>query len=70
MWWFPIWHPDYLRRKVAKVRAANRRNLIQLVDEGVNLAAEGLVDVPGEVLYFVNKPVLKDVMAAVERVAD
>jgi hypothetical protein len=64
-----FWHPNYLRRKVEKVRAANRRDLILLVYEGVNLGAEKLDDVPGEVLYFKNKPVLKDVMAAVERVA-
>jgi hypothetical protein len=35
----------------------------------VNLSAERLRDVPGEVLYFANKPVLKDVLAAVERAA-
>src|SRR5258708_7505852 len=64
-----FWHPDYLRRKVQKVRAAKRRDLILVVYEGVNLAAEKLRDVPGEVLYFKNKPVLKDVMAAVEAVA-
>ena len=63
------WHPEYLRRKVAKVRAAQRQDLILLVYEGVNLAKEKLQDVPGEVLYFQKKPVLKDVMAAVERVA-
>jgi predicted nuclease of restriction endonuclease-like RecB superfamily len=63
------WHPEYLRRKVAKVRAAQRSDLILLVYEGVNLAKEKLQDVPGEVLYFQNKPVLKEVMAAVERAA-
>jgi uncharacterized protein len=65
-----FWHPEYLRRKVEKVRRAGRRDLILLVYEGVNLTAEKLDDVPGEVLYFVNKPVLKQVMAAVERVAE
>jgi uncharacterized protein len=64
-----FWHPEYLRRKVAKVRAAQRRDLVLLVYEGVNLAKEKLEDVPGEVLYFQSKPVLKQVMAAVERVA-
>lgn len=65
-----FWHPEYLRRKVAKVRAAKRRNLILLVYEGVNLAQERLADVPAQVLYFKNKPVLKDVMALVEAVAE
>jgi predicted nuclease of restriction endonuclease-like RecB superfamily len=65
-----FWHPEYLRRKVAKVHAANRRNLILLVYEGVNLTADRLENVPAQVLYFKNKPVLKDVMALVEAVAE
>ena len=64
-----FWHPDYLRRKVEKVRAAQCRNLLLLVYEGVNLAADALQDVPGEVLYFKQKPVLKDVMSTVEAMA-
>lgn len=63
------WHPDYLERKVAKVRAAKRRDLILLVYEGVNLSKEKLQDAPSEVLYFKTKPVLKEVMAAVEKLA-
>jgi predicted nuclease of restriction endonuclease-like RecB superfamily len=63
------WHPDYLRRKVEKARAAGRSDLLLLVYEGVNLAPERLKDIPGEVLYFTNKPVLKEVLAAVERLA-
>jgi predicted nuclease of restriction endonuclease-like RecB superfamily len=61
-----FWHPDYLRRKVEKVRAANRPDLLLLVYEGVNLAETALQDIPSGVLYFKNKPVLKDVMAMVE----
>lgn len=64
-----FWHPEYLNRKLEKTRAANRTDLILLVYEGVNLTDDRLLQVPGEVLYFPNKPVLKDVMAAVERVA-
>jgi predicted nuclease of restriction endonuclease-like RecB superfamily len=65
-----FWHPEYLRRKVAKVHAAKHRNLILLVYEGVNLTPERLENVPAQVLYFKNKPVLKDVMALVEEVAE
>lgn len=63
------WHPAYIRRKCSKLKQAGRNDLILLVYEGVNLTEEKLKDVPGEVLYFKNRPVLKDVMAAVERVA-
>ena len=64
-----FWHPEYLRRKLEKVRQAGREDLLLLVYEGVNLSDERLVDVPGEVLHFATKPILKDVMAAVERIA-
>lgn len=64
-----FWHPEYLERKVKKVRAARRQDLILLAYEGVNLAREQLANVPAEVLYFKNKPVLKEVIAAVEKVA-
>lgn len=65
-----FWHPEYLRRKLEKVRAAGRRNLLLLVYESVNLTERALADIPAEVLYFKSKPVLKDVMAAVERIAE
>jgi uncharacterized protein len=62
-----FWHPEYLRRKLEKVRSTGRDDLILLVYEGVNLSADKLRDVPGEVLYFAGKPVIKQVLAAVER---
>ena len=65
-----FWHPEYLRRKVEKVKAAQQPNLILLVYEGVNLTPDQLEDVPSQVLYFKNKPVLKDVMALVDQVAE
>lgn len=62
-----FWHPEYLRRKLEKVRAAGREDLILLVYEGTNLTDDRLREVPGEVLYFATKPVIKEVIAAVER---
>lgn len=65
-----FWQPDYLRRKLAKVREAKRSDLILLVYESANVA-EGTFEAvsTGEVLTFSRKPVLKDVLAAVERCA-
>jgi len=37
------------------------------VYQGLNLTDDKLKDLPGEVLYFATKPVIKHVMAAVER---
>jgi predicted nuclease of restriction endonuclease-like RecB superfamily len=65
-----FWHPHYLRRKLAKVREAGRKDLILLVYESVNVAEEAFrAASPGEVLTFSRKPVLKEVLAAVERCA-
>ena len=65
-----FWHPDYLRRKLQKVRQAGRKDLILLVYKSANVA-EGAFEAAsaGEVLTFVRKPVLKDVLAAIERCA-
>lgn len=64
-----FWHPNYLRRKLEQVRAANLSNLILLVYESANIAADAFAESAGEVLLFKNKPVLKDVLTMVERVA-
>lgn len=65
-----FWHPRYLQRKLEKVRAAERRDLILLVYESANVAADEFeAAAAGEVLRFVNKPILKDVLAAAERCA-
>ncbi len=64
------WHPRYLNRKLAKVRQAGRQDLILLVYEQANVA-EGAFEqaAAGEVLTFSRKPILKEVLAAVERCA-
>jgi predicted nuclease of restriction endonuclease-like RecB superfamily len=65
-----FWHPRYLQRKLEKVQQAGRKDLILLVYESVNVA-EGAFEAAsaGEVLTFRRKPVLKEVLAAVERCA-
>lgn len=65
-----FWHPHYLRRKLEKIRLAGRTDLILLIYESANVA-EGAFEAAsaGEVLTFSRKPVLKEVLAAVERCA-
>jgi uncharacterized protein len=64
-----FWHPDYLRRKVEKVRAAQCSHLLLLVSDHLNLTDQDFEDSPSEVLFFHEKPVLKEVMATVEAIA-
>jgi predicted nuclease of restriction endonuclease-like RecB superfamily len=64
-----FWHPDYLKRKAWKLREAGRRDLIVVAYKSVNTTDATWQDVPGEVLLFTSKPVIKEVIAAVERSA-
>ncbi len=65
-----FWHPNYLERKLEKVRQAQRTDLILIVYEKVNVAEAALTEASaGEVLTFSRKPVLKDVLAVAERSA-
>ncbi len=65
-----FWHPRYLQLKLDKIREAKRSDLILLLYESSNVA-DGVFEKcsAGEVLRFTKKPVLKDVLAAVERCA-
>jgi uncharacterized protein len=65
-----FWHPEYLRRKIEKVRAANRADLLLLVYQGLNIAEDAFRDVASEVLFFQHKPVLKEVMETVDNMAE
>ncbi len=65
-----FWHPEYLRRKLEKVRAARCDHLLLLVYEGLNVTEEDFQDVPGQVIFFRNKPVLKTVLDTVNTMAD
>jgi uncharacterized protein len=64
-----FWHPEYLRRKAWKLRQAGRRDVVLVAYQSVNTTPEAWADVPGEVLLFASKPVIRDVIAAVERCA-
>jgi predicted nuclease of restriction endonuclease-like RecB superfamily len=65
-----FWHPQYLRRKIEKVRAANCAQLLLLVYQGLKITEEAFQDVASEVIFFQQKPVLKEVMETVEKMAE
>jgi predicted nuclease of restriction endonuclease-like RecB superfamily len=64
-----FWHPEYLRRKAWKLRQAGRLDVVVVAYQSVNTTPETWAEVPGEVLLFASKPVIKDVLEAVERCA-
>jgi predicted nuclease of restriction endonuclease-like RecB superfamily len=65
-----FWHPDYLRRKVEKVRRANCSHLLLLVYQGLNVTEESFRDVASEVIFFQQKPIVKEVIATVDAMAE
>ncbi len=64
-----FWHPNYLRRKIEKVRAANCAHLLLLVYRGLNVTEEAFQDTASEIIFFQQKPVIKDVIETVEGMA-
>lgn len=47
-----FWHPDYLRRKLEKIRKSGLDNLILAVSERLNVGRERLEGLPGRVIFF------------------
>lgn len=65
-----FWHPEYLRRKIEKVRVAQCAHLLLLVYKGLKITEDAFQDSASEVIFFQQKPVIKDVMETVEKMAD
>lgn len=64
-----FWHPDYLRRKLAKVRRADMANLLLAVSDRLNVGEEDLRDLPGPVIFFKGKLEPRQVLDAIEPLA-
>lgn len=65
-----FWSPRYLQTKIAKVQAAQCPHLLLLVYEHLKVTRQDFGTIPGELLFFKEKPVIKEVMAAVETLAE
>ncbi len=65
-----FWHPNYLRRKLEKVHAANCAHLLLLVYKGLNVTEEAFQGAASQVIFFQEKPVLKEMMETVEAMAE
>lgn len=61
-----FWHPDYLRRKLEKLRRAAMPDLIVAVSDRLNAGADDFHDVPGPVIFFKGKLEPRQVLAVLE----
>jgi len=64
-----FWHPDYLRRKLDKLRRAAMPDLIVAVSERLNAGADDFRDIPGPVVFFKGKLEPRQVLAVLEAAA-
>ncbi|MBW4639171.1 MAG: DUF790 family protein [Gloeocapsa sp. UFS-A4-WI-NPMV-4B04] len=62
------WRPEYLQKKFAQVRRAERNDLILAISERLNLEKAGvkLTDVPAKIIWFKDKLLPKAVLAALD----
>jgi len=65
-----FWRPEYLRRKLDKLRRAKRHDLIVAVSEHLNVSEEDFRDVPGYVFFFKSRINPKDVTERLEMIGN
>lgn len=63
-----FWHPDYLRRKLDKLRLARRKDLVVAVSRDLNVEEKDFEDVPGHVFFFKTRIQPKDVIQRLDQI--
>jgi len=63
-----FWHPDYLRRKLDKLRRSDRRDLVIAVSRDLNVHEDDLEDIPGHVFFFKNRIQPKEVIERLDAI--
>ena len=64
-----FWTPDYLQKKLWKLKRAAMPNMIMVVSDQLNCSTEDFRDIPGEVLFFKTRIKPRDVLDKVEACA-
>ena len=64
-----FWTPDYLQKKLWKLKRAAMPNMIVAVSDQLNCSTEDFREIPGEVLFFKTRIKPKDVLEKVEACA-
>lgn len=63
-----FWRPEYLRRKLEKLRRAKRQDLIVAVSRDLNVSQEDFAGVPGGVFFFKSRIQPREVIEQLERI--
>ena len=63
-----FWRPDYLARKLMKLKRSGRTDMVVAVSADLNVGEEDFKDVPGSVFFFKKRINPKDVLVRLEQV--
>jgi len=64
-----FWTPDYLKKKLSKLKRAGRSNMVIVVSEKLNCSREDFKEIEGEVIFFKSSINVEKVLDCVERCA-
>ncbi len=62
------WRPEYLKKKLMKLRRSGRQDMVIAVSAKLNVSQDDFTDVPGRVFFFKNRINPKEVIARLEQV--
>ena len=62
------WRPEYLEKKLMKLRRSGRQDMVIAVSANLNVSQDDFTDVPGRVFFFKNRINPKEVIARLEQV--
>ncbi len=62
------WRPEYLEKKIMKLRRSGREDMVIAVSANLNVSQDDFTDVPGRVFFFKNRINPKEVIARLEQV--
>ncbi len=60
------WRPEYLARKLTRLREAGRADLLVAISERLNVSRDEVTDLPGEVIWFKGRLDPKAVLARLD----
>ncbi len=62
------WRPEYLEKKLMKLRRSGRQDMVIAVSANLNVSQDDFTDVPGRVFFFKNRINPKEVITRLEQV--
>ncbi len=63
-----FWRPDYLEKKIRKLKQSGREDMVVAVSASLNVGEEDFKDVPGSVFFFKNRINPQEVITRLEHV--